>query len=80
MESLELIEGETTDNLSQGKTCLLNVSIDDYESLPKHMKGLASWEVASIIFSSFLHLSAAVEKMNAYIASNKARRFPPRSN
>ncbi|XP_073145879.1 uncharacterized protein [Henckelia pumila] len=65
MESLETIGGETRDNSSQGKTCLLNVSRDDYERLPKHMKGLASWE----------DLCAAVEKMNAYIRRKQQDSF-----
>ncbi|XP_073274058.1 uncharacterized protein [Primulina huaijiensis] len=65
MDSLEPIEGETRDNLSQGKIRLLKVSRDDYESLPKHMKGLASWE----------DLSTAVEKMNAYIGRKQQDSF-----
>ncbi|GFQ03597.1 hypothetical protein PHJA_002503500 [Phtheirospermum japonicum] len=42
---------------------LLNVSRDDYESLPKLMKGLVSWE----------DLLVAVEKINSYIATKKIR-------
>ncbi|KAL3628111.1 hypothetical protein CASFOL_027157 [Castilleja foliolosa] len=41
----------------------LNVSIDDYESLPKLMKGLVSWE----------DLLVAVEKINSYIATKKIK-------
>lgn len=39
----------------------LNVSREDYDSLPKHMKGLASWE----------DLQIAVEKMNCCLGSKK---------
>ncbi|KAI3443363.1 hypothetical protein Pfo_000028 [Paulownia fortunei] len=59
------IEGETTDELNQyeDSRLLLNVSRDDYESLPKHMKGLVSWE----------DLLAAVEKMNSCIGTKKIK-------
>ncbi|KAK6131637.1 hypothetical protein DH2020_034651 [Rehmannia glutinosa] len=57
--------GETTDDLNQYEDSrhLLNVSRDDYESLPKHMKGLVSWE----------DLLVAVEKMNSCIATRKIK-------
>ncbi|XP_057784701.1 uncharacterized protein LOC131002046 isoform X2 [Salvia miltiorrhiza] len=41
----------------------LNVTRDDYESLPKHMKGLASWE----------DLQNAVAKINSCIGSKKTK-------
>lgn len=41
----------------------LNVSREDYESLPKHMKGLASWE----------DLQIAVEKLNSCLGSKKTK-------
>lgn len=39
--------GEKVDALHEHEetSLLLSISRDDYESLPKHMKGLASWEV-----------------------------------
>ncbi|KAK6139736.1 hypothetical protein DH2020_026496 [Rehmannia glutinosa] len=57
--------GETTDDLNQYEDSrhLLNISRDDYESLPKHMKGLVSWE----------DLLVAVEKMNSCIATRKIK-------
>ncbi|KAK6139772.1 hypothetical protein DH2020_026448 [Rehmannia glutinosa] len=59
------IVGETTDDLNQYEDSrhLLNISRDDYESLPKHMKGLVSWE----------DLLVAVEKMNSCIATRKIK-------
>ncbi|CAA0818764.1 Unknown protein [Striga hermonthica] len=57
--------GETIDDLDQDEVSgrLLNISRDDYESLPKHMKGLAPWE----------DLLDAVEKMNSCIATKKTK-------
>ncbi|KAL0338746.1 UNVERIFIED_CONTAM: hypothetical protein Sangu_1396700 [Sesamum angustifolium] len=59
------IEAETTDDLDQYEDSrhLLNVSREDYESLPKHMKGLVSWE----------DLLVAVEKMNSHIGTTKTK-------
>ncbi|KAK4414813.1 hypothetical protein Salat_2588300 [Sesamum alatum] len=59
------IEGETADDLDRYEDSrhLLNVSRDDYESLPKHMKGLVSWE----------DLLIAVEKMNSHIRTKKTK-------
>lgn len=39
--------GETADEMNQYEDpkLLLNVTTEDYEKLPKHMKGLVSWEV-----------------------------------
>ncbi|RAL44654.1 hypothetical protein DM860_003413 [Cuscuta australis] len=48
---------DETDHASmafEDSTPLISVSLDDYETLPKHMKSLASWE----------DLIAAVEKIN----------------
>ncbi|VFQ79680.1 unnamed protein product [Cuscuta campestris] len=53
---LDFTEDET-DHASmafEDSTPLISVSLDDYETLPKHMKSLASWE----------DLNAAVEKIN----------------
>ncbi|KAL0410231.1 UNVERIFIED_CONTAM: hypothetical protein Slati_3612800 [Sesamum latifolium] len=61
------IEAETTDDLDRYEDSrhLLNVSRDDYESLPKHMKGLVSWE----------DLLIAVEKMNSHIGTKKTKPY-----
>ncbi|KAL0374735.1 UNVERIFIED_CONTAM: hypothetical protein Sradi_3389200 [Sesamum radiatum] len=60
-------EVETTDDLGQYEDSrhLLNVSRDDYESLPKHMKGLVPWE----------DLLIAVEKMNSHIGRKKTKPY-----
>ncbi|XP_042047585.1 uncharacterized protein LOC121793618 [Salvia splendens] len=60
------IEEERTDQLKQceDSKLSLNVSRDDYESLPKIMKGLASWE----------DLQIAVDKMKSWLGS-KAESF-----
>lgn len=49
---------ERTDELKQceDSKLSLNVSRDDYESLPKIMKGLASWEVQRSSFVSIIKL------------------------
>ncbi|KAL6507815.1 hypothetical protein OROGR_024010 [Orobanche gracilis] len=57
--------GGARDDLNQTEDSRhrLNVSRDDYECLPKHMKGLLPWE----------DLSVAVEKMNSCIAAKKIK-------
>ncbi|PIN06818.1 hypothetical protein CDL12_20626 [Handroanthus impetiginosus] len=59
------IKGEATDKLNQYEDSrhILNVSIDDYESLPKHMRGLVLWE----------DLLVAVEKINSHIGTKKTK-------
>ncbi|XP_011094188.1 uncharacterized protein LOC105173952 [Sesamum indicum] len=61
------VEAETPDDLDRYEDSrhLLNVSRDDYESLPKHMKGLVSWE----------DLLIAVEKMNSHIGTKKTKPY-----
>ncbi|EPS58969.1 hypothetical protein M569_15843, partial [Genlisea aurea] len=59
-------KAETTDDYlkpsAEESIHLLKVSLDGYESLPKHMKGLASWE----------ELVTAVEKINTHLKNKPA--------
>ncbi|KAH6762098.1 hypothetical protein C2S52_019531 [Perilla frutescens var. hirtella] len=59
------MEAETRDEMSRCEDSKLSLSVsrDDYESLPKHMKGLASWE----------ELQVAVGKMNSCLGSKKTK-------
>ncbi|XP_051150506.1 uncharacterized protein LOC127264940 [Andrographis paniculata] len=65
MDEPEFHIGDSSDDFKQYNVsqCHLSVSREDYESLPKHMKGLASWE----------DLVVAVEKLNSYIQSKKSK-------
>ncbi|XP_057784700.1 uncharacterized protein LOC131002046 isoform X1 [Salvia miltiorrhiza] len=60
----EIEEGRTDEMKEcEDSRISLNVTRDDYESLPKHMKGLASWE----------DLQNAVAKINSCIGSKKTK-------
>ncbi|KAL8526909.1 hypothetical protein ACS0TY_015961 [Phlomoides rotata] len=62
---MEVHPGETAGEMNQYEDpkLHLNVTREDYESLPKHMKGLVSWE----------DLEDAVQKMKSYLRTKKIK-------